>query len=530
MRAGKRGVGLGTVLIVVALVGTLGMAMAGLSVQHLTTMTQTLNRSQALDLARSAMAMGLERVLADNLYGTKPGEDCTLTYTDSEGQVGVLTFDSLRAPGLGVPCSVNNLTGTGPVSGPNGENIPHKSVHLVALGKTRSGLTRTVEVMLRLPPYPYAAASDFDIDASGIVVGALDPGAPPGMPRGKLRPASIFSNNDGRTAVKLGDRSTVSGDLLARGEIEVDSGAQVSGDVRPNQETRDLPKIKITDYDPIVKNHPYFRMDADYPGGLTFTGELRREGNLNVNGSMSMQGAVIFVNGAVSIAGALTGKGVLVATGDVTVNDHAELDAQDRIAIVSGRKLTLRGGGYRSSLIQGTLYSEGGFEADQLTLRGVLIARDGGNGGSGGVKLTNSRVIKDDGVVSITVSSTTFDVEFGPQFWPVPRRPKPGDPAPPDPPEEPIKAYFTKHADGLYTVDIEGVLSTDEKVSEQEIAAQVAEAFGGLDPDPIVSAIRASSTDDRHHRGNKYKLGVQDPASLLPVVEQARIMWWNESQ
>ncbi len=528
MRIKRRGVGLGTVLIVVALVGTLGMAMSSLSVQHLTMMTKSLNRSQALDLARSAMAMGLERVLADNEYGTKGGQT-TLTFTDSEGGVGRLTFDAADASTLGIPRSINNLTGTGPVAGPNGETIPHKSVHLVAVGKTRSGVTRTVETVLRLPPYPYAAASDFKIDASGIIVGGLDPGAPPGMPRGKLRPASIFSNNEDRDAVKLGDRSTVSGDLLAKGEIEVDRGATVAGDIRENQESRDLPRIKISDYDPIVKGRPYFPMQEVYPGGLIFSGEMRREGNLNVDGTMSMQGAVIYVNGAVNVAGALTGKGVLVATGDVTVNDHAELDAQDRIAIVSGKKLTLRGGGYRSSLIQGTLYSEGGFEADQLTLRGVLIARNGKNGGSNSVKLTNSRVIKDDGVVSVTVSSTTFGIDFSDRNWPLIRASNSNpNPPRPDPPDEPVKANFTKHADGLYTVDIEGVLSTTEEVPEDEMAAKVAEAFGGLDADKILAQMRDGANDETKHVGKKYKLGVQDPASLLPVVEQARVVFWKE--
>lgn len=530
MKLQKRGVGLGTVLIVVAMVGTLGLAMSGLSVQHLTVMTRNLNRSQALDLARSAMAMALERVLSDNEYGTKGG-NTTLTFTDNDGQKGVITFDAAQAATLGIPCSINNLGGTGPLPGPGGLRIPHKSVYLVAQGKTRSGLTRRVEAMLRLPPYPYAAASDFKIDASGIVVGGLDPGAPPGMPRGKLRPASIFSNSEDDEAVKLGDRSTVSGDLLAKGEIEVDRGARVAGDVRPHQESRDLPRIKITDYDPIVKGRPYFAMDGVYPGGLVFTGEMRREGNLTVEGTMSMQGAVIYVNGGVQVAGALTGKGVLVATGDVTVNDHAELAAADRIAIVSGKKLTLRGGGYRSSLIQGTLYSEGGFEADQLTLRGVLIARDGSNGGgSGEVKLTNSRVIKDDGVVSVTVSSTTFDVEFDEDNWPVNRRWRPGDPGPPppEPPEEPILVNFTRHADGLYTVDIEGYLSTTEEVPEDVMAEQVAEALGGLDAERVLAQMREGAGDEKRHRGKKYKLGVQDPASLLPVVEQARIMWWKE--
>lgn len=578
MRAKRRGVGLGTVLIVVALVGTLGMALSGLSIQHLNMMTRTLNRSQALDLARSAMAMGLERVLSDNEYGTptKPGPS-TLTFTDPDGQVGVLTFDAADASRLGIPVSINNLTGTGPVPSPDGQTIPHKSVHLVAIGKTRSGVTRTVECMLRLPPYPYAAASDFEIDASGIVVGGLDPGAPPGMPRGKLRPASLFSNSKSKQALDLGAGSTVSGDLLATGEIKVDKRAIVSGDIRPKQEERDLPRIKITDYDPIVKGRPYFPMQEVYPGGLVFTGEMRREGNLNVDGTMSMQGAVIYVNGAVRVAGALTGKGVLVATGDVTVNEHAELDAQDRIAIVSGKKLTLRGGGYRSSLIQGTLYSEGGFEADSLTLRGVLIARDGKNGGSGKVKLTNSQVIKDDGVVSVEVSSQTFGLEFSKKNWPLPKEappgftptpsptatpppgggpvpvppdpPEPEPPAPPDeeepspgptgmpggsgywppePPYRPIKANFTRHADGLYTVDVEGYLSTTEEVPEDVICQQVADALGGLDPAAILVQLREAAKDESKHVGKKYKLGVKDPAQLLPMVEQARIMYWNE--
>lgn len=435
----KHGVGLGTVLVVVALVVTLGFALAGASVQHLNVQSRLTNSARALDVARAAVNLGLERVLTNQDYGKDSGTDTLQEFKDSQGAVGRITFNPIQADKLGIPVSLNNLQGTEVKSGSTGQVVPLKTVHLVGVGTFRN-VTRKVEVMLSLPPYPYAAASDGPINARQVVVGAVPPGTALGMPPAKLKPANLLSNAEGGQALTLGEGSTVTGDLMAKGGIKVDQSAQVKGLVRPNQEERELPIWKTDDYDPKLLGRPYLELQESYsaspsgtgrkPGESTtslsqepsnrassngaavkFTGTVRRQGNLNIEGDLDVEGALLFVDGNLNVNGALTGKGVVVANGDLTIRDHAEVDAQDKVALLAKKKLTLKGEGRASSLITGILYSEGGFEASQLTLRGVVISREGASG-TKAVTLNGTRLVKEPEAVTVTVAPTTQSATF----------------------------------------------------------------------------------------------------------------------
>ncbi|MEW6278817.1 MAG: hypothetical protein AB1758_09360 [Candidatus Eremiobacterota bacterium] len=528
----RQGVSFGTVLVVVALVMTLGFALAGVSVQHLNVMFQVTNRSQALDLARSAVALGMERVLTDNEFGTRAGEDTTLTFTDSTGQQGRLTFDRSRAAALGIPFSTNNLLGSGSVPGAGDRVVPIKTVHLVGVG-TSGGVTRQVEVVIHLPPYPYAAASDGRVQASNVIVGAVDANAPGGIPAGRLRPASLLSNSRGN-AMRVGAGSDVRGDLLARGKIEVENGAKVSGRVRPNQEERDLPTMTARDYDPKVMERPYVDLQASYSGSVAFTGVMRRDGNLSVGGDLDLQGAVIYVDGDVTVDGALTGKGVVAATGNITVRDHSELDAQDRVALLSQKKLTLHGGGRSSSLIHGILYSEGGFEADLLTLRGVLIAR-GQNPTDPTIKLSNSRVIRDVAPVAVdvgpTAGTTSFDISVGldgelpftPMYSPSYSGKGPGGGG--------VSVItVTRRQDGTYSVLKSNPVIPGIFANESDLAQRISTATGASYSEVLRQVFTASRGTPQTTVAPGFALTVKDPSQMLPIYEQARVVLWKENQ
>lgn len=569
MRRAK-GVGLGTVLVVVALVVTLGFALAGASVQHLGLQSRLTNGARALDMARAAANLGLERVLTDADYGKDPTADTLQEYTDSQGAVGRLTFNPDQASAHHIPYSLNNLSGTEIKAGSTGQVVPLKTVHLVSVGTYRN-VTRQVEVVLSLPPYPYAAASDGPISARDVIVGAAPPGSVQGIPSGKLKPASLLSNAEGKQALVLGEGSNVSGDLMARGGIKVDQGATVKGLVRPNQQERELPVWHTEDYDPITQNRPYIALDESYSAGsntigtstgsepVKFTGTVRRDGNLSIEGDLDMQGALVFVDGNLNVNGALTGKGVVVCTGDLTVRDHAEVDSHDKVALLAKGKMTLKGGGLSSSLITGILYSEGGFEASQLTLRGVVISRQG-TSGDRPVTLNGARVVRDPEPVTVTVApttvgQTTFVVDLGglaagntpPQGASPPsvgggRIATPALPVPLEytdsrGPSTNLLATFTVHPsqpENLYSVSFDPVDAVPLIVGEYPAAhmAALIEQNTGVPAPTVFQLIDLNAAvavvDNPPAVAPSYSLTVKEPSQLLPFYQQARIVLWRE--
>lgn len=616
----KSGVGLGTVLVVVAMVVTLGFALAGASIGHLNLQSKMTNGSRALDVARAAVNLGLERVLANPDYGKNPGDDTLLEFKDSQGAIGRMTFNPTQATLNGIPASLNNLSGVEVKPGSTGQLVPLKAVHLVATGSFRN-VTRTVEVVLSLPPYPYAAASDGPISARSVIVGALPPNTDPGLAaNARLKPANLLSNASGSNSLFLGEGSTVSGDLMARGGIKVDRSAQVKGLVRPNQEERELPRWKTEDYDPKLLGRPYLELQETYtpggaadpispppgtpatpgegvghggpptegdvitpgedggpkgpsPGVVKFTGTVRRQGNLNVEGDLDVEGALVYVDGNLNVNGALLGKGVVVTTGNLTVRDHAEVDAQDKVALMAKKKLTLKGGGRSSSLITGILYSEGGFEASQLTLRGVVISRQGASGDKP-VTLHGTRVVKDPEPITVAVAPTTLTpgnfvitlqkpggglatgsqsgksvapvlsdtplgpAQSGPLIMPIVEPPPGGD-----------EVYYINGAEeiiGTFVVtpnqlpDGEPLYSCTLSTGESfpalpalHLAAAIGEATG-LDPRQVYELMMAHAqipgaqqTPGQQSPG--YTLTVKEPSQLLPFYQQARIVLWKEN-
>ncbi len=576
----KSGVGLGTVLVVVALVVTLGFALAGASVQHLNLQSRLTNAARAKDVARAAVNLGLERVLTNPDYGADTSADTLQEFTDHDGAVGRLTFNPGQAGRFGIPYSLNNLSGTEVKAGSTGQIVPLKTVHLVSVGTYRN-VTRKVEVVLSLPPYPYAAASDGPISARQVIVGAVPPDAPLGMPAAnlKLKPANLLSNANGGDALVLGENSTVSGDLMAKGGIKVDQRAQVKGMVRPNQEERELPAWKTDDYDPKLLDRPYIELQENYdankspadpgttkPGEPTnppgpavkFSGTVRRQGNLNVEGDLNVEGAMVFVDGDMNVNGALTGKGVVVTTGNLTVRDHAEVDAHDKVALLAKKKLTLKGGGRSSSLITGILYSEGGFEASQLTLRGVVISRQGASGDKP-VLFNGARVVKDPQAVTVTVAPTVdpghFTILLRSPLPPYQEPnsatgyvlPRPGEqlnvPAEvvygtanfPFPDGPLLYADVTEspgpEGEPLYSARLyPGSYSVNGTMTLADLAVAIG-AETGISPRVIMALLTdapRTNVTTTTTLAPSYTLTVKEPSQLLPFYQQARVVLWKE--
>ncbi len=396
----RRGIGLGTTLIVVALVATLGFIVASASVNHLQLMARSGNQAYASDLARSAVALALDRVFAQPEFGAPPTAGRTVTVHlpgAPEGSLGVLTFDPAEATALEVPVSTNNLQGAGSVVSPSGQTVPTQACHLVAVGRCR-GVTRQVEVILARPPFPYAIVSEGPIvSLGGLLVGSLDP-AHPGPAPEHLQPADLQSNAAGAGAIQLGPDSLIKGDVRAHGEIELNE-TEVLGQVLAHQDPRSVPRMQVADYDPgssAATLQPHYG-DAD------LTGRLRASQAVAVDGDLRLQGALLYVDGDLTVDGSLLGSGIVVTTGRLTVRGQAEMASSDKLAILARQGIQLEGKGKASSSLRGVVYTEGGLSARQLRLEGALVAH-GGDQEARDVQLNDVAVVRDPAAAKVSVA------------------------------------------------------------------------------------------------------------------------------
>ncbi len=376
----KRGVGLGSTLLVTAIVAILGFALAAASVTHINLMSRADNSSAALALARNAIATTLGHLCTDKAFKQ------TITVTGPDGSKAQLTFDD---PSLGIPLSLNNLTGPASTLAADGQVVPLQGAYLVARAKVR-GVTRQVRALYNLPPFPYAAASDGPILSPGnLVVGALKEGQDPNEPPANLLPADLLTNDTGASALTLGPSTSIRGDLRSGGGVSLDPGTRVAGRVLTDQDRLAVPEMKAASYDPVTLGQPYADLDESYPE-TTFTGTLRRDGNVTVTGPLKLDRALVFVTGNLNLQGGVKGSGILVTLGNLTVTGQADIEPDSRVALLCGGKLDLQGSGPASSNIKGLVYAEGGVSAKQLKLRGALVARN-----APPVMLDSSRLLND---------------------------------------------------------------------------------------------------------------------------------------
>ncbi|MHB2017183.1 MAG: hypothetical protein ACYCW6_09585 [Candidatus Xenobia bacterium] len=174
-----RGMTLGTTLMIAALAATVIFTLAGVSFSELHAGYVERNAQTARLLASSAIEEAIYDLQVSNCaFGQQPvhtalGPDTwqadTVRISDPAGDVALLTFrhDAKRhqAP---VPWSTNNYQGGGSSSSAPGFGrvVPEDSVDLLATGYCGAEV-RTVEALLRFPPFPYAVACGSTLQLQG---------------------------------------------------------------------------------------------------------------------------------------------------------------------------------------------------------------------------------------------------------------------------------------------------------------------------------------------------------------------------
>ncbi len=370
----RRGLGLGTALIVVALLSAIGLLMASLSVTHLGLMSRESNQAIAGDLARSALALAVGRIFHDKQLGT-PGHPLTVQLTSWPGAPsdarGLLTFEPTQATSMSIPFSTNNLLGDGSVMGAEGIVVPLQGVHLVAVGRC-NGITRRIDAILHVPPFPFAVAADGPLTSSGqLQVGASEFSPPPGTTVDHMNPAVVASN----AGITLGPNTTVKGDLKATGSISLDPGTNVIGQVQPGYTHTEIPDLNLASYDPEASGKTFSAIGDEDQAAGSLGGRWKRTGNLHYAGDLELVGAVLYVSGNLTVDGSLKGTGLVITAGNMSIGGQAQMTSADQVALMAGGDLTILGSGPASSSIRGVVYSEGNFSARRLKLEGALITR-----------------------------------------------------------------------------------------------------------------------------------------------------------
>lgn len=393
-----RGMSLGTVLVVVALLTTAGLAISGVSVTHLNLMAQTRSAKQAENLARSVVAQAVEKVLSASEHdygeGRLVSESLEISLSGvPEGSTARLTFSPEKAREWGIPYSTNNISNDRSIEG-DARSVPASALHLYGVGES-GGKRRVVEVLLHVPALPYSIASAGAIEArNGLIVGSLDEIPTDGdIPTpDQLGPADIHSNSSG-TAIVLGRQTRIGGDVTAVGTIDPlgSPAILVMGEMLNDADPVELPELDLSSYDPELKSGSFDSYNDGRYSDLSIPGAAKSSGDLEVaSGGLNLDGGLLFVDGDLKITGGLSGKGILVVTGHLTVDGATRASRESQLAIIVGRDFHLEGRDATNSYFQGLVYTGGSFFADSATLVGALISR-------GETELKDARVFLDGG-------------------------------------------------------------------------------------------------------------------------------------
>lgn len=378
---------LGNTVVVIAVASTLAFTIAAASLNHLNYSNRVSNGIQAQNIAESTLAVMTEELLDEQgkskgSFGENHKPGSSKQFYMNGGQ-GYITFDPDQAKTWGMPYSTNNLAGANPAPGYDATKpIPRASAQLIARG-TIGGVTRQVECVVYIPPFPYSVATAGPFHSEGkLIIGALDEALPAGQ---KPAPEEILKANlasNSLKPLKLGPESRISGDVLSAGAVETDKTVYIGGRVRQGEDPIEIPKEQVSKYDPDKVFDPETGTYHARPGLQTvppsssspkISGFAKCRGNLNVTGGLELSGGVLYVQGNATIEGGIRGKGALFVENNLTLSGSTKMETDNKVAVLSGGDVSITGSGQESSLFQGLLYNEGKLTAQHITLMGVLI-------------------------------------------------------------------------------------------------------------------------------------------------------------
>ena len=411
-----RGASLPTVIMVVAMMLTLGFTVVAIAFNHLTLSFKTSNQTQADHLAEAVLAKAIGEIVENPEFGlsgtaadktvriVRPSSPDEMFFKLPEGSEGVLTFDETYANDLKIPYSTNNRS-EGPISGVAGIPVPEESFHLVAIARVKN-CTSKMNAIVTIPKFPYSVAAAGSIRSEGgLVVASVKPGVPYDLRypihEDDLRPGHLVSNSKiGDEAVFLtGEGNKIYGDLQSSSGVTLEANASVLGEVRTNAIDAVLPQLDVMDYDPESTGMDFEPVTSG-AGTLSVEGYNKYVGDLTVDNGIELNGGVLYVDGNLLVsAGGVTGKGALVATGGIQIHGDGEAHTDNQAALIAEGNIILRGSSSAKAKFAGLIYTEGQLSAENMRLAGVFVAA----GDDSSVEFKNTEVYEDPSLGSLEI-------------------------------------------------------------------------------------------------------------------------------
>lgn len=371
------------VLAVVAFGLALALVLAGTSTFHLHVSFHAVEDRNAVLLAESAVALGMERLVGDIDYPS--GADGSGVVPAAPGfadSYGMFTFaPGVTRNGVAIPWSTQNAASLQPVEG-YGRIVPASAVHLIGTGVC-GDVVRHVEAILTFPAFPFSIASSGPVvSAGGLLVGSAanadDALKAMQGDSSKLLPGSLLSDSSAARAMVLGPNSRVSGDAQACGGIVTDASATILGAVRAHAASQRLPDLDVRSFD--TAGQTGVQEVSGTVSSPTFSGFLHCRGDLTVAGDATLNGAVLYVDGSLSMSGALRGNGAVFVNGATRVGGNVDFETDNVVALLSQGDVSIAGSGRDSSFFRGLVYTHGNFIAHDVSLLGVFVANASGTG------------------------------------------------------------------------------------------------------------------------------------------------------
>ncbi len=353
---GKRGMTIGAILLLVTIITLALFTVVAVSFFHLNLSNQLVDQWQARNLAESAIATALGQVWQNQQFGQARAVGETIevasAYAPAESE-GILTFNKAKASELGLPFSTNNFESAVSVQGGNGRQIPDSAVHLVALGRCLKARYR-LEVIYYIPPYPNAlAATGPVLSSGGLLVAGVEStrtfanvGSTSSMAQEELLAAHIVSNSQKSRAIQIGANSTVKGDVIAVGGIDLHPSVEVAGEVRTLAGKQPVPDL---DVESIFTKLAQVPGDTQLAGGGSPLGDLQidffteAQQEMVVHGDIYLNGGVLYCHKDLHVTGKVHGNGAVFGLGKITIQSGADVSAIDTVALVSKKAIHLEG-------------------------------------------------------------------------------------------------------------------------------------------------------------------------------------------
>lgn len=411
-----------SVLFLVGLVVIVGTSMVAVYSADLNLTQRSSNGSIAQAEAEAGIAEALYRMtLEENLDNSaqppkvffgRNQEEIRATITPNmapDEAYHVLTFNRSSS----FPHSTNN-TYLDSDQGSLDRTVPDGTFHLVSTGYCR-GQFRTVECVVKKPPFPFGLATSGPIESPDPLVVRGVSSTQALINGNEDRPGHILSNSS--DGIQVGSRATnppketfISGFVKSVGPIAIDQPAQVLGGLRPGADESTLADIDI----PAFKNEGQPGVVTLLESTVTSAQEMDimyyfQGDTLTYERSVQLDQAFLYVEGNLVMKGPVTGEGLIVVDGDARFESGTALSGSNKMAVLASGDMTIIG---NNNYFAGLVYAEGNLSASNVTIVGNTIVNSS-SASEGRADLQNVGIVGNEETADMTITITSGNDAVG---------------------------------------------------------------------------------------------------------------------